>query len=296
MLFVFLSTVSLVTPSSFTIRVPGPLLLSHRDPARPPFDPMNLHEPASPGTPRQVSLAAGFAATCACLQPEIALAKGGEYGVFEGRIVSLAHPAVMAIMYAASAWSAFTGWQWRRLRELGLKITVLKEDVKQPKAQIEAASSADMPPPTSAVQTVADLQSQIDELTAERKLLANGGFRDKHYQVGSLAPLVPPACDAPICRCCPDLSVVQRAGRHGYRVRTSRRDPAWCTLITGGFGRPRPWDFICYRGSGKHILTRTEVIPGASLVRRSRLFDPGCERGEVGIVDTGFGVKRVGDW
>uniref|UniRef100_A0A7S3ADX2 DUF4079 domain-containing protein n=1 Tax=Haptolina ericina TaxID=156174 RepID=A0A7S3ADX2_9EUKA len=186
MLFVFLSTVSLVTSSSFTIRVPGPLLLSHRDPARPPFDPMNLHEPASPGTPRQVSLAAGFAATCACLQPEIALAKGGEYGVFEGRIVSLAHPAVMAIMYAASAWSAFTGWQWRRLRELGLKITVLKEDVKQPKAQIEAASSADMPPPTSAVQTVADLQSQIDELTAERKVLANGGFRDKHYQVGSV--------------------------------------------------------------------------------------------------------------
>merc|ERR1711933_673694 len=38
-------------------------------------------------------------AMLAALQPEGALAKGGEFGIFEGRIVSLAHPFVMALVY-----------------------------------------------------------------------------------------------------------------------------------------------------------------------------------------------------
>ena len=68
-----------------------------------------------PFDPAMVAL--GIAALAA-FQPEAVMAKGGEFGIFEGRIVSLAHPAMMVFVYGASAYSAFTGWQWRQLRQL----------------------------------------------------------------------------------------------------------------------------------------------------------------------------------
>ena len=40
-------------------------------------------------------VALGIAALAA-FQPEAVMAKGGEFGIFEGRIISLAHPTVMA--------------------------------------------------------------------------------------------------------------------------------------------------------------------------------------------------------
>jgi len=102
--------------------------------------------------------------------------------------VSLAHPAMMAIVYGSSAWAAFTGWQWRRLREIGTQISDLKEQQKPMKTKLAAAAAedADHPPDASLTRAVADLQTQIDELTATRKELAEGSFRDKHYQVGAL--------------------------------------------------------------------------------------------------------------
>ena len=42
-----------------------------------------------------ITLAVGLS-VLAAFQPEAALAKAGEYGIFEGRIASLAHPAVLA--------------------------------------------------------------------------------------------------------------------------------------------------------------------------------------------------------
>jgi len=109
------------------------------------------------------------------------MAKGGEYGIFEGRIVSLAHPAVMASVYAASAWSAFTGLQWRRLREIGTEITALKAQQKPLALSAEDIEAGQAP---SAQFTA--LESQITELTATRKELAGSNFREKHYQVGSV--------------------------------------------------------------------------------------------------------------
>jgi hypothetical protein len=112
------------------------------------------------------------------------MAKGGAYGIWEGRIISLAHPAIMVCVYAATAFSAFSGWQWRRLREIGGEITALKAELKGPSAQIaahEGEGEGDTPPPALVAQANA-LQTQIDELTATRKELANGDFRDKHYR------------------------------------------------------------------------------------------------------------------
>jgi hypothetical protein len=121
--------------------------------------------------------AAAFAATL----PETAFAKGGEYGIFEGRIISLAHPTVMAACYAATAWAAFTGFQWRRLREIGTQITELKAEQAGPKKQLDALPEGETNSLLSA--QVAALQTQIDELTATRKDLAGSNLRDKHYQV-----------------------------------------------------------------------------------------------------------------
>jgi len=164
--------------------------------ARPPsaklahFDPLGLHAepqkvPAADAHDSPAVLALGLAALAAA-QPEAALAKGGEFGIFEGRIVSLAHPTIMALTYAASAWAAFTGFQWRRLRELGTEITALKAELAGPKQELGAYAASDATAPADMVQRVSALESQIAELSATRKELANGSFRDKHYQVGSV--------------------------------------------------------------------------------------------------------------
>jgi len=134
---------------------------------------------------RASTAAVGLAALIAA-QPDAAMAKGGEFGIFEGRIVSLAHPAMMACVYGASAFSAFTGWQWRSLREVGSEISALKAELKGPKAMIAEQEAKEETPPAALVSQVKGLQSQIDELTAKRKELADGSFRDKHYQAGSL--------------------------------------------------------------------------------------------------------------
>lgn len=140
-----------------------------------------VEEEEQPFNPAYIAL--GIAA-CAAFQPEIVMAKGGEYGIFEGRIISLAHPTVMATMYAASAFAAFTGLQWRRLRELGGTITQLKAELSPLQKQIEAAGESGAPAAVAA--QVAELTAKVDELIATRKALASDNLREKHYQVGSV--------------------------------------------------------------------------------------------------------------
>jgi len=140
-------------------------------------------EPEVPMPFNPAYVALGFAAFAA-LQPEMAMAKGGEYGLAEGRIISLAHPTVMALMYTASAFAAFTGLQWRRLREVGVTIGDLKKELKPLQAQVEAAGESGAPAALTA--QVAQLTTKVDELSATRKALAKDDLRDKHYQVGSV--------------------------------------------------------------------------------------------------------------
>jgi len=123
-------------------------------------------------------------AALAAFQPEVAMAKGGEYGIFEGRIISLAHPCVMALMYTATAFAAFTGLQLRRLRELGGTISDLKAELKPFTAQIDSAGEGG--PPAAVTAQATELTTKIDELTATRKELAGDNLRDKHYQIGSV--------------------------------------------------------------------------------------------------------------
>ncbi|KAL1511304.1 hypothetical protein AB1Y20_006109 [Prymnesium parvum] len=155
-----------------------------------PFDPLDLDKLPPRVAARgdeggtAVQLAACLALVSA-LYPDAALAKDGEFGIFEGRIVSLAHPVVMALMYSASAYAAFSGLQWRRLREIGTEISELKEQQKPLKAKIEAAGD-EQPVDAALSRQVSALQAQIDELSSTRKELAEGSFRDKHFQVGSV--------------------------------------------------------------------------------------------------------------
>jgi hypothetical protein len=47
-----------------------------------------------------------------------AAAKGGEYGVLEGRTFAFIHPIVMGGLFLATAWTGYLGWQWRTVRTL----------------------------------------------------------------------------------------------------------------------------------------------------------------------------------
>lgn len=145
------------------------------------FDPLGLHGSAErPAQLAQPAVLALGVAAFAAAQPEAAFAAGGEYGIFEGRIVSLAHPTVMALCYGATAWAAFTGFQWRRLRELGTQIADLKEELKGSQAKL-AALGEGVSNPALAVQ-ISALQDQVNELSATRKNLVGDDFRTKHYQ------------------------------------------------------------------------------------------------------------------
>lgn len=106
-----------------------------------------------------------------------ALAKGGEYGLLEGRTSALVHPFFLGGLWFASVYAGYLGWQWRRVRTTGEEISSLKSTM--PSA---AASDAAMELTPAQKET----QSKIDELTATRKELVAGGFKEKHSNVGSL--------------------------------------------------------------------------------------------------------------
>jgi hypothetical protein len=82
---------------------------------RPSFDPIGLAaRDASPITnlspvrqpSRETTAIVSAAALATTLLPEAAYAKGGEFGLAEGRIISLAHPVAMGgcFLVSGSAW------------------------------------------------------------------------------------------------------------------------------------------------------------------------------------------------
>jgi len=116
------------------------------------------------------------------------LAAGPDWGIFEGRTLSLVHPAMMASLLVYSLYTAFLGFQWKRQRTLGDEISALKKSL--PVADVpgalatakEAGDSAEVSKLESAMSTV----KEIESLTQERKDLAAAGPRDKHYAQGAL--------------------------------------------------------------------------------------------------------------
>ncbi len=86
--------------------------------ARDPFA-EDADRTAAPGAWPAPALLAGALVVAAL--PPAAWAKGGEFGLAEGRIVSLAHPTVMGVCFLVSLASLYTGFQWRRVRELQVR-------------------------------------------------------------------------------------------------------------------------------------------------------------------------------
>ena len=101
--------------------------------------------------------------------------------------MSLAHPAIMATMYAASAWAAFTGLNWRRLRELSQRVTKLKAERKALEAKLNALDEEHAQKSTLRAQ-IDELSGEVSSLSSTRSDLAGQRLREKHYQVPPRGP------------------------------------------------------------------------------------------------------------
>lgn len=84
--------------------------------------------------------------------------------------MALIHPIIMGSLLVYTLWAGYLGWQWRRVRTVQDEINVLKKDAKP--------AEEGAPPSAAAL--------KIKDLTEERKTLLKGGFKDRHYNAGSL--------------------------------------------------------------------------------------------------------------
>jgi len=110
----------------------------------------------------------------ALLAPSEAFAKGGAWGPLEGKASSLVHPLVMGVLFLATLYTGFLGWQWRQTRLVGVELADLRKTL--PKEDPEAE-------PSSAAKAI---KAQIEELTGQRTELVNGKFKDRHHQISAL--------------------------------------------------------------------------------------------------------------
>mmetsp|Transcript_20508 Transcript_20508/g.43162 ORF Transcript_20508/g.43162 Transcript_20508/m.43162 type:complete len:317 (+) Transcript_20508:3-953(+) len=160
------------------------------------FDPMNLADGIDDSSSPSIHRAAAIAAATAALvsSPLAANAAGPDWGVFEGRTGSLLHPISMFGMAALSASTALLGFQWRRQRTIGDEISALKKiipnlngasSVSEALAAAEGAETVDSGY-IATLKSALSIESQINDLTIERKELASQGNRDKHFNQGSL--------------------------------------------------------------------------------------------------------------
>lgn len=108
----------------------------------------------------------------AILDVNVALAKDGEFGLLEGRSVSLVHPAMMFLLFGSTCYAGWLGWQWRRTREIGNEIKKLKKELP--------------PVGEDGTRPASPLTAEIAELDNIRKDLVAGGYRDRHFNQGSL--------------------------------------------------------------------------------------------------------------
>ncbi|KAI3974412.1 hypothetical protein MKX01_038745 [Papaver californicum] len=111
------------------------------------------------------------------LDPQDAVAAGGEFAIFEGRTLALIHPTAMGGLFLYTLWAGYLGWQWRRVRTTQNEINELKKQVKPVAVTPEGK---DVPSPPSPIEV------KIQELTEERKVLLKGSFKDRHFNAGSI--------------------------------------------------------------------------------------------------------------
>ncbi|XP_020674228.1 uncharacterized protein LOC110093628 [Dendrobium catenatum] len=146
-----------------------------------------------PSSAVSIAIAAAASASAFSLPefiiPPDALAVGGEFGILEGRSFALIHPLVMGGLFFYTVWTGYLGWQWRRVRTIQEEINELKKQVKSPvpaavaAGGVESGSQEPAPPPQAAISSV---ERKISQLSEERKELLKGGFRDRHFNAGSI--------------------------------------------------------------------------------------------------------------
>jgi hypothetical protein len=121
-----------------------------------------------------------------------AMAAGPDWGIFEGKTLSLLHPAMMAGMLGLSVSTALLGFDWRRQRTIGGEISDLKKTLPNLGGAsslveaVAAAEAADDKGLAAKLKAAMPIEMQIKELQDERKALAEKDSKDKHFKQGSL--------------------------------------------------------------------------------------------------------------
>ena len=121
-----------------------------------------------------------------------AMAAGPDWGIFEGKTLSLLHPVMMAGMLGLSVSAALLGFDWRRQRTIGDEISALKKtlpDLGGASSVAEAVAAAEASEDVALamkLKAASPVEAQMKELQDERKALAGKGSRDKHFNQGSL--------------------------------------------------------------------------------------------------------------
>jgi len=157
------------------------------------FDPLHLTNDKYSTQKNSLNYKVTLASTLVALacNPSVSNAAGPDWGIFEGRTGSLLHPAMMAGMFLFSLSTGILGFQIRRTREIGEEISAKKKFLPKFEGSslsdaIATAESAESPD-ASLIKLLKDalpIQSEIDELTKERKELVASGPRDKHFGQG----------------------------------------------------------------------------------------------------------------
>lgn len=138
------------------------------------------------------------------------IAASSDYGILAGRTASLIHPISNFAFFLTSLYSAYLGFQWRNLRDIGEKIRTLTKDlptistgqVKSPIAGSIASITSELEslssdPEASGKVTVlrkdldilksaVELDQEIQQLSETRKTLLAGNLKDKHHVTGSI--------------------------------------------------------------------------------------------------------------
>ena len=140
----------------------------------------------------------------------ISLAAGPDWGIFEGRTLSLVHPAMMAGLLTYSLYTAFLGFQWKRQRTLGDEISALRKTlpVSDVPAALASAKEAGDGAAVAKLENAMSTVKEIDALTQERKDLAAASPRDKHYAQGALLAFLGTAFAIEVRRC-PRVSCIE---------------------------------------------------------------------------------------
>lgn len=141
---------------------------------------MNKNKEAKQLVDPKVALSvAGLLAPLAECSPAQAI--GREYGILEGQIFSLMHPAFMFFLLGSSIYAGYLGFQWRRTRELATEIKELK-----------AQRSASVPPDAEGSETApSPLDGTIKNLENVRHI---SSFILQKFPLSELIDLISLSC------------------------------------------------------------------------------------------------------